>query len=327
MTRTEGAFCISVGGMMTGRDHDCSGWSRLRFFVPVKLKSVLTKYGELKSFRLLREDEDNCSQLFMIEYYDIRAGESAWNSLNGRVVDSMKLRLIQRDVLRDECSGPRDLEKEETGGLEGHLGGEHAAEPKTPTASTYLSQSQTISNSSDTPFPLLNDVDSCHQHYDRERSNCDSLDRGSAVDGYTFSIAGRQKPSFHYPLDSHSSITTDQTPSVDPPHIRGSGFAPDQFGRRGSNNLFDANRPRGPYKRVDVNHMRTSSTNTNGFDDPQVGPYVVDGVTGGATDLYNTSYPSAQPHYGHDYFTHADRTRCPHSRPCLRCALRCIGIR
>lgn len=62
MTRTEGAFCVSVSGMMTERDHN-SSWSRVRFFVPVKLKSVLAKYGELKSFRLLEEDEEKCHQV------------------------------------------------------------------------------------------------------------------------------------------------------------------------------------------------------------------------------------------------------------------------
>ena len=63
MTRTEGAFCVSVGGMMAERDHNYSGWSRVRFFVPVKLKSVLAKYGELKSFRLLKEDEEKYRQV------------------------------------------------------------------------------------------------------------------------------------------------------------------------------------------------------------------------------------------------------------------------
>lgn len=48
---------------MTERDNNYSGWSRVRFFVPVKLKSVLAKYGELKSFRLLKEDEEKCNQV------------------------------------------------------------------------------------------------------------------------------------------------------------------------------------------------------------------------------------------------------------------------
>lgn len=49
--------------MMADHDHNYSGWSRVRFFVPVKLKSVLTKYGELKSFRLVKEDEEKCHQV------------------------------------------------------------------------------------------------------------------------------------------------------------------------------------------------------------------------------------------------------------------------
>lgn len=63
MTHTEGVFCVSVGGMMAERDRNYSGWSRVRFFVPVKLKSELAKYGELKSFRLLKEDEEKCNQV------------------------------------------------------------------------------------------------------------------------------------------------------------------------------------------------------------------------------------------------------------------------
>lgn len=63
MTHTEGAFCVSVGGMMPERDHNYSGWSRARFFVPVKLKSELSKYGELKSFRPLKEDEEKSNQV------------------------------------------------------------------------------------------------------------------------------------------------------------------------------------------------------------------------------------------------------------------------
>ncbi|KIJ67890.1 hypothetical protein HYDPIDRAFT_107419 [Hydnomerulius pinastri MD-312] len=76
MTCTEGAFCISVDGMLAGRDHDRFGWSRIRSFVPVKLKSVLVKYGELKSFRLLEEDEDNCSQVCLSYYADELCGMS-----------------------------------------------------------------------------------------------------------------------------------------------------------------------------------------------------------------------------------------------------------
>lgn len=59
---------------MAERDHNYSGWSRVRFFVPVKLKSVLAKYGELKSFQLLKEDEEKCNQVCFALRYIITCG-------------------------------------------------------------------------------------------------------------------------------------------------------------------------------------------------------------------------------------------------------------
>ena len=362
VTHTEGAFCVSVGGMMAEHDHNYSGWSRVRFFVPVKLKSVLAKYGELKSFRLLKEDEEKCNQvrfslgyhymstplgfrtmvfrllselcawaqkifilflsrvdscltvlytrqLFMVEYYDIRAGKLARESLNGRVVDNMKLRLIRRDVLRGGCSGPRDLEKEYLVGLEAHLGGGHAAEPKTPTASTYLSQSQTITTSSGVPFPLLNDAGACDhpRSCDHGRANATTLDPGSVVSTHKSSITDRQKPNSRYPADIIEPSTDEAFP-VDPLHERAGSFAPDQFGRRGSNNLFfDAVRSRAHHRPADADYMRTANMNSIAFDHSQVCPFEVAQVAGGTTDLCTPPCPGSQPHFVHDYFTHADR--------------------
>ncbi|KAH0827964.1 RNA recognition motif 2-domain-containing protein [Lanmaoa asiatica] len=309
MTRTEGAFCVSVGEMMAERDHDYSGWSRVCFFVPVKLKSVLAKYGELKSFFLIQEDEEKCIQLFMVEYYDIRAGELAWESLNGRVVDNMKLRLVQRDVLRGGCSGPRDLEKEDLVGVEGHLGGGHSAEPKTPTASTYLSQSQAITTSSGVPFPLLNDAGTCDypRPCEQDGANANSLDAGSAINSHKSTILDRQKIISRYPMGSIEA-TTDEAFSADHPHERAGPFTPDQFGRRGSNNLFfDAVRSRTHHRPADTDYMRTASMNSIAFDHSQVYPFEVAQVAGGATDLCTPPCPGAQPPFVHDYFTHADR--------------------
>lgn len=351
MTRTEGAFCVSVSGMMTERDHN-SSWSRVRFFVPVKLKSVLAKYGELKSFRLLEEDEEKCHQvryglpgkartapgfrcsfsaparavcqltglflcplyspltifyshqLFMAEYYDIRAGDLAWENLNGRVVDNMRLRLIQRDVLRG-CSRPRDLE-EDLVSLEAHLGGGHAAEPKTPTASTYLSQSQTIATPSGVPFPLLNDAGAYDYPSPCEHEGADAISL-DAVISHKSSIPDRQKPTSRYSVDSIEP-TTDEAFSVDHPHEHASTFTLDQFGRRGSNNLFfDAVRSRAHHRAADADYMRTANMNSVAFDRSQVGAFEVAQVAGGATDLCSQPCPGSQPHFVHDYFTHTDR--------------------
>ena len=362
MTRTEGTFCVSVGGMMAERDQNHSGWSRVRFFVPVKLKSVLAKYGELKSFLLLKEDEENCNQvcsapkdiitcirhsdsgtslvtavramclvtgyfrfislscrflsdllhtlqLFVVEYYDVRAGELAWESLNGRVVDNMKLRLIRRDVLRGGCSGPRDLGKEDLVRLEGHLGVGHAAEPKTPTGSTYLSQSQTITASSGVPFPLLNDTGACDHPgpCEHEGASATGLDPSSLISGHKSTISDRQKPTSRYPVDIIEP-TTDEAFPVDHLHERAGRFAPDQFGRRGSNNLFfDAVRSRTHHRLADADYMRTANMNSIAFDHSQVCPFETTQVAGGTTDLCAPPCPGAQPHFVHDYFTHTDR--------------------
>ncbi|KAG9316716.1 hypothetical protein JVU11DRAFT_2776 [Chiua virens] len=191
---TEGTFCVSVSRIVAERDQNYSAWSRVRSLVPGKIKAVLEKYGELRSFRLLKEDEEKCNQLFIVEYYDSRAGKLAWGSLNGHVIDNMKLRLIRRNVFGSECN-VRDLEKEDLVGLEGHLGGGHAAEPKTPTASTYLSQSQTTTISSGVPFPLLNDAGACDysRPYEHEGTNALGPDAGSVVNSHKLSFPWSSK--------------------------------------------------------------------------------------------------------------------------------------
>lgn len=244
----------------------------------------------------------------MVEYYDIRAGDLAWESLNGRVVDNMRLQLTQRDVLRGGRSGPGDLE-EDLVSLEGHLGGGHAAEPKTPTGSTYLSQSQTITTPSGVPFPLLNDAGACDypSPCEHEGANVINLDAGSVVNSHKSSIPDRQKPTSRYPVDSIEH-TTDETFSVDDPHEHAGTFAPDQFGRRGSNNLFfDAVRSRPHHRLADADYMRTANMNSIAFDRSQVCPFEVAQVAGGTTDLCTPPCLGVQPHFVHDYITHTDR--------------------
>ena len=244
----------------------------------------------------------------MVEYYDVRAGDLAWESLNGRVVDNMKLRLVPRDVLLSGYNGPWDLVQEDLVGLEGHLGGGLAAEPNTPTASTYLSQSQTITTSSGVPFPLLNDAGACDYPApcEREGTNTTCLDPGSVGIGHKSSIPDRQKPIIRYPVDIVDPLT-DETLSVDKLNERGA-FAPDQLGRRGSNNLFfDAVRSRPHHRLVDADCTRTANMNSIALDQSQVCPFEATQAAGGTTDLCTPPCPGAQPHFGHDYFTHTDR--------------------
>lgn len=221
----------------------------------------------------------------------------------------MRLRLIERDVLRGGCSGPRDLE-EDLVSPEGHLGGGHSAEPtQTPTASTYLSQSQTITTSSGVPFPLLNDPGASDYPIpcEHEGTNAVNMDAGSVVNSHKSSIPDRQRPTSRYPVDSIEP-TTDEAFSADHPHEHTGTPASDQFGTRGSNNLpFGVVRSRPHHRPADADYMRTANMNSITFDRSQVCPFEVAQVAGGATDLCNPPCPGAQSHFMHDYITHTDR--------------------
>ncbi|KAG2146483.1 uncharacterized protein EDB93DRAFT_478517 [Suillus bovinus] len=155
MTRTEGAFCISINDTSPTPDFSASRTQR-HFAIPVKIRSVLAKFGDVKAFNCINEDIESSTQIFRVEYFDVRDADAAWEELDGRVVDSMKLRLFSRASLRDYSA---ESQKEVSSfNRECEIGGEHAAEPKTPTATTYLSQSQATSNPAAIPFPVLNDV-------------------------------------------------------------------------------------------------------------------------------------------------------------------------
>ncbi|KAG1734755.1 uncharacterized protein EDB91DRAFT_586770 [Suillus paluster] len=157
MTRTEGTFFISVNDTSPTRDFSASRIrTRRHFAIPVRVRSVLEKYGDVKAFNRINEDKESSTQIFVAEYFDVRDADAAWGELEGHVVDNMKLSLFSRSSLRDNSL---EVQKEPSSfSREREIGGEHAAEPKTPTATTYLSQA--TSNSAGIPFPVLNDVGS-----------------------------------------------------------------------------------------------------------------------------------------------------------------------
>ncbi|KAG1737627.1 hypothetical protein EDB19DRAFT_942309 [Suillus lakei] len=153
MTQTEGSFCISVNDTSPTRDFSRT---RRHFSIPVRIRSELEKYGDVKTFNPINEDIESSTQIFLVEYFDVRHADAAWEGLDGHVVDSMQLRLFNRSSLRDHS--PEAKKESPSFSRECEIGGEHAAEPKTPTANTYLSQSQATSNPASIPFPVLNDV-------------------------------------------------------------------------------------------------------------------------------------------------------------------------
>ncbi|KAG0706101.1 hypothetical protein DFH29DRAFT_203377 [Suillus ampliporus] len=160
MTKTEGTFFISVNDISPTRDFSASRIrTRRHFAIPVRVRSVLEKYGDVKAFNRINEDKESSTQTFLAEYFDVRDADVAWGELEpGHIVDSMKLSLrLNRSSLRDHSL---EVQKEPLSfSRECEIGGELAAEPKTPTATTYLSQSQ-ASNPAGIPFPVLNDVGS-----------------------------------------------------------------------------------------------------------------------------------------------------------------------
>ncbi|KAG1802700.1 uncharacterized protein HD556DRAFT_707562 [Suillus plorans] len=61
MTQTEGAFCISVNDTSPTPDFSASRAQR-HFAIPVKIKSILEKYGDVKAFNCINEDIESSTQ-------------------------------------------------------------------------------------------------------------------------------------------------------------------------------------------------------------------------------------------------------------------------
>ncbi|KAG2078801.1 hypothetical protein BDR04DRAFT_3716 [Suillus decipiens] len=61
ITPTEGAFCISVNDTSPAPDFSASR-TRRHFAIPVKIRSVLEKYGDVKAFNCINEDIENSTQ-------------------------------------------------------------------------------------------------------------------------------------------------------------------------------------------------------------------------------------------------------------------------
>lgn len=158
----------------------------------------------------------------------------------------MELRVFSRSSLRDHFS---EVQKEPSFSRDCEIGGEHAAEPKTPTVTTYLSQqSQNASNPASVPFPVLNDIGASGYHPEFEQPICDSRDssvRFQALKSRRTSAAG---------LDdlptAHRSASTDIN-AID------NSITPGQYGRRSSNHLlFDSTGSRPHQKQFDADHNR-----------------------------------------------------------------------
>jgi len=63
MTQTEGAFFISVNDTSPIRDFSASRIrTRTLFVIPVTVRSVLAKYGEVRAFNRINEDKESSTQ-------------------------------------------------------------------------------------------------------------------------------------------------------------------------------------------------------------------------------------------------------------------------
>ncbi|KAH9929307.1 RNA recognition motif 2-domain-containing protein [Amylocystis lapponica] len=79
VTETDGSFFVSVED---------------RVIEPANLRSILTSFGELKSFEAAGADAHD--QTYHVEYYDTREAYSAFKALNNRTILGVRLRLFVR---------------------------------------------------------------------------------------------------------------------------------------------------------------------------------------------------------------------------------------
>jgi hypothetical protein len=67
MTQTEGAFCISVNDTSPTPEFSASR-TRRHFVIPVKIRSVLEKYGDVKAFNCINEDIESSTQVSLSSF-------------------------------------------------------------------------------------------------------------------------------------------------------------------------------------------------------------------------------------------------------------------
>lgn len=291
MTHTEGMFCVSVIEAFAGcRDVLSSPFiNRARTPLQTKLRGILSRFGDIKAFHTLKGSRDNHSQWFIIEYFDIRVAEAAWEGVNGHIIDNMKFQLALRDGLLNESGRPRDTRSEET--AHDHTEVDHAAEPKTPKTATYLSQSP----ASSTRNLVLDDTSPTPYRFSHVRSGADDPDSAFALHRHGVPLSEHTPPTLPSPVDLRRSIAN----TVGHSHARSGATMTSRAGRRASNNVpFDV--PREPYKPVQADHV-SPAMNTGGRERT-----VVEEIPGPITNLYSSSNPSTQPQCGHDYFGQSD---------------------
>ncbi|KAG1770432.1 hypothetical protein EDD22DRAFT_66714 [Suillus occidentalis] len=164
----------------------------------------------------------------------------------------MKLRLFSRASLRDHSA---EAQKEaSSSSRECEIGGEHAAEPKTPTATTYLSQPQATSNPAAIPFPVLNDVGAGGHYPDREHPVFDSRDNTAGSQALKDRRRSTAGPHDIHP--AHHSHSRGESTDI---NIIDNSVAQGQYGRRSSNHLlFDSTRGHSHQKLFDADQRKHS---------------------------------------------------------------------
>lgn len=157
----------------------------------------------------------------------------------------MELQVFSRSSLRDYFS---EAQKEPPFRKECEIGGEHAAEPKTPTVTTYLSRpSQVISNPTSVPFPVLNDIGAGGYYPERQQPICDSRDSSAELQA----LKGRRR----------SAAGLDDIPSghraASTVNVIDNSIAPGEYGRRSSNHRPSHSIGGRPHqKQIDEDHHR-----------------------------------------------------------------------
>lgn len=282
VTRTEGTFYVLVSDELSGRGNEPSASFASQGHVPfeVKLRNALSKYGDIRTFCPLEKKCDEDSQLFVIEYFDIRAAEEALEGIEGQVIDNIKLRPALWNNLPGKDGGIQAFRSEEpSGGSEDYSTDDCAAEPKTTSATLPSSPSQLAG----VPFAYPNEI-SCTDHgRNHKRPSVDTSCNLLESNKQFLQLPVHQLSVPPYP-EKHDGLCR-----AGPPYRRLCTAAAVQPGRR-----------------LHATQRRPSAMNADCCEGTHPSPVAVEQRSHDVTELHSTLHSGSQTQRGHSSFSHAE---------------------
>lgn len=282
VTRTEGTFYVLVSDELSGRGNEPSASFASQGHVPfeVKLRNALSKYGDIRTFCPLEKKCDEDSQLFVIEYFDVRAAEEALEGIEGQVIDNIKLRPALWNNLLGKDGGIQAFRSEEpSGGSEDHSTDDCAAEPKTTSATLPSSPSQLAG----VPFAYPNEI-SCTDHgRNHKRPSVDTSCNLLESNKQFLQLPVHQLSVPPYP-EKHDGLCR-----AGPPYQRLCTAAAVQPGRR-----------------LHATQRRPSAMNADCCEGTHPSPVAVEQRSHDVTELHSTLHSGSQTQHGHSSFSHAE---------------------